>query len=126
MAKTINCGFARGLVLFGLSQYPSYNIYDRILKDYESRFENLCNFWTHEKGRLKEWFKDFSQFIKSKKVDQSLKSEIILTFSEEAWSTLNREEKLKHSLQDCMVSLFYIINNYYKYNPPYKCPCRRQ
>ena len=103
MAKVINCGFARALVLFGVSTYPSYYLFDRIYNDYESLFEKFPNFWTHEKRELKQRFKKYQQFIKSSKVDPALKLTVISSFSDQEWKKLSDETKSKHSLQDCKV-----------------------
>ena len=107
MAKVLNCGYARALVLYGvsydLSKYSSHEIFDRIFVDYESRFANLPQFWHHEKRHLKERFKLYSQFIQKKIVDPALKLKIIQAFSDKEWSKLSLEEKQKHSLQDCTV-----------------------
>ena len=103
MSITINCGFARGVILHGLKNYNSHGIFDQILKDYERLFANFESFWTIEKKHLKDRFKAYQQFIKSKRVDTTLKDDIIFSFSEEVWGNLTTEEKGKHSLQDCSV-----------------------
>ena len=90
---TINCGFARGLILHGLKNYNSHGIFDQILKDYERLFANFESFWTIEKKHLKDRFKAYQQFIKSKRVDTTLKDDIISSFSEKCGKTLLRKKK---------------------------------
>ena len=110
MSVTINCGFVRGLILSGCYDNPSSCVYDQIVVDYEKLFKNYPNFWTIEKRRLKDRFKEYRDFIrKNPKVNTDIKTFVISTFNKDEWLKLPMEEKEKHSLQNCKVRIILFV-----------------
>ena len=111
MSVTINCGFVRALILSGCCDNHSSSVYDQILVDYRRLFQNFPNFWTLENDRrLKDRFKDYRTFIRSKpEVNKEVKATVKSSFSQDKWTNLSVEEKLKHSLQNCKVRMIFVV-----------------
>ena len=110
MAKLINCGFARSLLLAGTIDHHSSDAFARIYDDYLARFSGISGFAPNpnldDRKYMMEKFRDYAIFIRSKKVDTAIKDLVKFTFSNESWNELSQTDRKKHRLQDCQVNLY--------------------
>ena len=70
MATLLNCGFAREVVLSGISKYHQ-DQWEHILRDYNSRFKELPTFAYGDEYKMRVKFQEYAQFIQKKKVNVS-------------------------------------------------------
>ena len=111
MAQSITCGYAIAVVLNGSRKYQPINVHDGIVQDLQTIFASYPKFHAYSSSTLREKIKAYLKFIAKhkKNVTVSVKKDVIEEFSSALWHELPEDEKNQHSLNNCKVSIVYLL-----------------